>query len=81
MVMSPLDPISRSEAEIIPLFLGSEIEVVDNDTHPLIEAVIRLTTPPCVFTVQELQIGCDNDQLCVSRCGEMLEVCVLFIFR
>lgn len=64
-----------------PLFLGSEIEVVDNDTHPLIEAVIRLTTPPCVFTVQELQIGCDNDQLCVSRCGEMLEVCVLFIFR
>ena len=63
-----------------PLHLGSKIEVIDNDTHPLIEAVIKLTTPPCIFTADELQMKCDSDQLCVSQCGEMLEVCLLFIF-
>ena len=63
-----------------PLHLGSRIEVIDNDTHPLIEAVIMLTTPPCVLSADELLMRCDSDQLCVSQCGEMLEVCLLFIF-
>ena len=57
------------------LSLGSTIEVIDNDTHPLVEAVVRMIIPDCVLSLQELQDNCGSDQLCIDQCAERLEVC------
>ena len=56
------------------LLLGSVIEVIDNDTHPLVEAAVRMTIPNCVLSVEELQVYCGSNQLCIDQCSESLEV-------
>ncbi|KAI6650765.1 protocadherin Fat 4-like [Oopsacas minuta] len=58
------------------LELGSTIEVIDNDTHPLSETLIRISIPTCILSDEELQMSCENIQLCVDQCGERIEVTV-----
>ena len=56
------------------LLLGSVMEVIDNDTHPLVEAVVMMNIPNCVLGLEKLQVDCGSNQLCIDQCAESLEV-------
>ena len=63
------------------LLLGSNIILIDDDTYPISGAMIILSVPICVISIEELNTMCSiSDKLCVEQCRERVEVGSLCIF-